>query len=261
MTYIIGKTRKKSKQSILKNSSTRGILMPEGVIYVHRLLIADSDDGFLMAASEAFSADFEVLTCQDGETALLLLSTFKPQALIINLMLPFKDGLTVLQEAAVLPPVIIATTGIILPYIENACAALNIGYLMVSPCLNALRVQLISMVTQWESDDTPQNLNVQAIKHLHIMNFPTHRIGYRQLCDAIPLYYQDRDQCLDTVLYAEIARTHGGNVKSVEKAMREVIKQAWEKHDPIVWGKYFQNLDTCPSNKVFFDAIADHLYG
>ena len=105
---------------------------------MHRLLIADSDDGFLMAAKEAFSSDFEVMTCQDGETALELLSTLQPQVLIVNLMLPFKDGLTVLQEAAVLPPVTIATTPIILPYIENACSALKIGYLMVSPQLNAL---------------------------------------------------------------------------------------------------------------------------
>lgn len=227
---------------------------------MHRLLIADSDDGFLMAASDAFSADFEVLTCQDGETALELLSTFKPQALIINLMLPYKDGLTVLQEAAVLPPVIIATTGIILPYIENACATLNIGYLMVSPCLNALRVQLTSMVMLWESNASTPSLKAQTRNILHSMNFPPHRIGYRQLCDAIPLYYQDRDQCLETVLYAEIAKIHGGNVKSVEKAMREVIKQAWENHDPIVWDKYFQNPDICPSNKIFLDALADHLY-
>ena len=244
----------------MKNIPSRGILMPEGVIYVYRLLIADSDDGFLMAAHEAFSGEFEVLTCQDGESALEMLSTLQPQALIINLMLPFKDGLTVLQEAAVLPPVIIATTGIILPYIENACAALNIGYLMVSPCLNALRVQLTSMVMLWESNGSTPSLKAQTKHILHSLNFQQHRIGYRQLCDAIPLYYRDRDQCLDTVLYAEIARIHGGTVKSVEKAMREVIKQAWENHDPIVWRKYFQNLGACPSNKIFLEALVDHLY-
>ena len=228
---------------------------------MHRLLIADSDDVFLLAARQAFSAEFEVLTCQDGETALELLSTFRPHALIINLYLPFKDGLTVLQEAATLPPVTIATTSMILPYIEKACFDLKVGYLMVSPCLNALRVQTIHMVNQWQNRQAPPDLRAQAILHLHILNFQTHRIGYRQLCEALPMYYRDRDVCLDTVLYAQIAEmfNKSGN-KTVERSIRAVIEYAWEHRDRLVWSKYFPNQSTCPSNKVFFDAIADHLY-
>lgn len=227
---------------------------------VHRLLIADSDDAFLLAAKQAFSADFEVLTCQDGETALELLSSFQPQALIINLFLPFKDGLTVLQEAAILPPVTIVATSTILPYIEKACLDLNIGYLMVSPCLNALRVRTIHMVNQWQSSQSPKDLKAQTVFHLHTMNFQTHRTGYRQLCEAIPIYYRDRDVCLDTVLYAEIAEMFKkSGSKAVERAMRDVINYAWEHRDKLVWCKYFPNLTECPSNKVFFDAIADHL--
>lgn len=227
---------------------------------VHRLLIAESDEAFLLAARQAFSADFEVLTCQDGQTALELLSTFRPQVLIINLFLPFKDGLTVLQQAATLPPVTIATTSMILPYAEKACLDLKIGYLMVSPCLNALRVRTIHMVNQWESSKSPEDLKAQTVFHLHTLNFQTHRTGYRQLCDAIPLYFRDRDVCLDTVLYAQIAEIHNksGN-KAVERAMRSVIEYAWAHRDKLVWSKYFPNQSECPSNKVFFDAIADHL--
>ncbi len=227
---------------------------------MHRLLIAESDDVFRMAAQQILSADFEICSCQDGETALELLSSFQPQALIINLTLPFKDGLTVLQETPVIPPVIIATTATIQPYIEHACLELNVGYLMVSPCLNALRVRLMHMVNQWQNAQAPENLLSQVKMHLHILSFPTHRTGYRQLCAAIPLYYQDRDVCLDTVLYAQIAElfNKSGN-KAVERAMRSVIEQAWDQRDPIVWSKYFPNQKSCPSNKVFFDAIADHL--
>ena len=228
---------------------------------MHRLLIADSDDGFLLAAKQVFSGDFEVLTCQDGETALELLSTFQPQVLILNLFLPFKDGLTVLQETASIPPVTIAITTTILPHIEKACSDLKVGYLMLSPCLNALRVRTIDMVNQWQSGQKPPDLRSQVILHLHTLNFPTHRIGYRQLCEALPMYYRDRDQCLDTVLYANIAKMFNrSGSTTVERSMRAVIEDAWKHHDPVVWGKYFSNLDSCPSNKVFFDSIADHLY-
>lgn len=227
---------------------------------MHRMLIADSDDVFLAAAKQAFSAEFEVCTCQDGETALELIASFDPQVLVINLMLPHKDGLTVLQETAQLPPVTIAITSLLMPYIEQACAELRIGYLMISPCLNALRVRVIHMVNQWQSSQTPEDLRSQVIMHLHSLSFPTHRTGYRQLCEAIPLYYQDRDVCLETVLYARIAKMlNKSGSKAVERAMRAVIVAAWKHRDNKVWLKYFTGPNVCPSNKVFFDAIADHL--
>lgn len=227
---------------------------------VHRLLIADSDDAILLAAKQAFDAEFEVLTCQDGETALELLATFQPQVLVINLLLPFKDGVTVLQEAAILPPVIIATTSIILPHIEQACQSLPIGYLMISPCLNALRVQVITMVNYWENDPSSPDLHGQITLHLHTLNFPKQRTGYSQLCEAIRLYFLDPEQCLDTVLYATIAENAGKTGSAVERAIRTTITRAWEQRDPIVWSKYFPNQKTCPSNKVFFAAIANFLH-
>ena len=228
---------------------------------MHRLMIADSDDVFLSVASQIFSAEFEVITCQDGETALEMLAEYKPQALVINLFLPFKDGLTVLQEAEVLPPVIIATTSIILPHIEKACLNLPIGYLMVAPCMNALRVRLITMVALWENNNKPLDLCAQTVNHLHIMNFPTHRTGYKQLCQALPMYFRDRDQCLDTVLYAELARMFNkSSGQAVERAIRKVIQDAWVKREKTVWRKYFPKHTECPSNRVFFDILADHLF-
>lgn len=226
---------------------------------MHRLLIADSDEVLLMAAKQAFSAEFEVLTCQDGETALELLSSFQPYVLIINLLLPFKDGLTVLQEAERIPPVTIATTPIILPYIEQACWDLQIGYLMVQPSLNALQVQVISMVNHFDRQNTSKDLYAQTSEILYSMGFPRQRIGCKELIEVIPLYFQDRDQCLDSVLYAAVGKKFDRSATAVERAIRAVIGDAWEVRDKVVWRKYFPHHTECPSNKAFFDAIADHL--
>ena len=72
---------------------------------MYKLLIADSSEPYTDALREVFHKEFELQTCQDGETALELLSSFSPDVLVINLMLPFKDGLTVLQESAFRPKV------------------------------------------------------------------------------------------------------------------------------------------------------------
>ena len=227
---------------------------------MHRLLIADSDDGFLMAVEEVLSADFEIQTCQDGETALELLSTFQPQVLIINLHLPFLDGLTVLRLTAYTPPVIIAIAAYLNRLIEKACQDVKVSYLMTTPYLSALRTQAINLVNQWEAKQSPMNLTAQTVQLLHDMGFPTHRVGYRQLRAAIPMYYRDRDQCLDTVLYAELARMFNkSSGQTVERSMRDLIKMAWEQRNELIWSKFFPNHKECPSNKVFFDALADHL--
>ena len=73
----------------------------KGVMYLYRMLIADHDEVFLSVAERVFSADFEIETCQDGETALQLLSTFQPQVLILNLSLPGKDGITYTRRSGV----------------------------------------------------------------------------------------------------------------------------------------------------------------
>ena len=228
---------------------------------MHRLLIVDHNDVFVMAVNHVLGADFEITSCQDGETALEMLSSFQPQVLIINLSLPYKDGLTVLQQTPYRPPVIIAVSNFISPFVEKACLAVNVSYLMTSPCLNALRVQTLSMVQQWEFDRTKPDLPAQAKFLLHTLNFPTHRVGYRQLCKAIVMYYKDRDQCLDTVLYAELARMfQKSSGQTVERAMRSVIEQAWQKRESLVWQKYFPYDRSVPSNKVFLDVMANHLH-
>lgn len=227
---------------------------------MYRMLIADADESFSSAAATACSGDFEVLTCPDGETALELLLHFQPQVLILNLSLPYKDGLTVLQEAAYIPPIILAIATYLSPYTEQACAALGVGYILRAPKINALRVRAMDMLNRWENSHTPPDLHAQIGLHLHILNFQTHRGSYSQLCEAILLYYLDRNQCLKTVLYPTVAAhcnaTSGG---SVERAVRDMIEQAWKHRDPVAWAKYFPKGAPCPSNKVFFDALANML--
>ncbi|MBQ6851410.1 MAG: hypothetical protein IJO04_00030 [Oscillospiraceae bacterium] len=227
---------------------------------MYRLLIAEPDEPFISAATAALSGDFEIRICKDGETALELLLDFQPHVLVLNLSLPFKDGLTVLQESGYLPPVILAITTYLSPYIEQTCAAVGVGYLLLSPTVNALRVRIIDMFNRWKSNRTPADLQKQTALHLHILNFQTHRAGYRLLCQTIPLYYKNREQCLKTDLYPTVSKLcNASSPDAVERATRKLIEYAWDHRDPVIWAKYFPNCTDCPSNKVFFDILANML--
>lgn len=68
-----------------------------------KLLVADMSQEFTDAVENVLRNEFEMQVCHDGETALELLHYFKPDVLVIHLLLPFKDGLTVLQETTYRP--------------------------------------------------------------------------------------------------------------------------------------------------------------
>lgn len=95
---------------------------------------------------------------------------------------------------------------------------------------------------------------------LHELGFPAHRIGYKQLCIAIPRYAQDSTQSIIKELYPYIAVIFGyTGWCAVEHAMRCAIHDAWFNCDPDIWEEYFPNSRKPPSNKLFIATLAERL--
>ncbi|HSW98696.1 MAG TPA: response regulator [Candidatus Saccharimonadales bacterium] len=74
------------------------------------------DDNFLLKAYQAklTASGFELQTAADGEVALHVLESFKPQVIVLDLVMPRKDGFATLEEIKKQPqlkdiPVIVAT--------------------------------------------------------------------------------------------------------------------------------------------------------
>ena len=64
-----------------------------------RILIVDDDPGLLVLLADQLRNDgFEVQTARDGEEALRRLSTGWPDLLVVDMMMPRKDGLTLARE-------------------------------------------------------------------------------------------------------------------------------------------------------------------
>ena len=229
---------------------------------MRRLLIADASEAYTSALQESFQSEFELMLCHDGETALETLHSFRPDALILNLMLPYKDGLTVLQESRHRPQVILAYSTFINEYIQQTACGLGIQYLMLLPTVNALRVRLIDMIGANLSDR--KDPSIQIATHLHILNFPTHLDGYHQLGIAIAMFAQNPSMLLSKELYPAIAR-HLGTIdgRAVEHSIRKAIFVAWKRMDPLVWAEYFLPAQDGtllrPTNKEFISTIANRL--
>ena len=229
---------------------------------MHKLLIADASEPYTDALKAVLQNEFQLEICRDGETALERLLAFTPDVLVINMMLPYKDGLTVLQESAHRPRVILAITPYINHYIEQRALSLGIQFIMIMPTVNSLRVRLMDMVASTLAPKA--DLPSQTIVHLHALGFQTHLDGYRQLCIGIPLYAENPGILLSKELYPVIAKCMGyPDARTVEHSIRKSIENAWRHRETAVWAKYFLPREDgyipCPTNKAFLSRIAEFL--
>ena len=95
---------------------------------------------------------------------------------------------------------------------------------------------------------------------LHELGIPVHRIGYRQLCIAIPLAARDPSLHITKELYPYIASRFGySNWHPVERAIRSAIYDAWNRRDTAIWNLYFPGYEKVPPNKLFILELAERI--
>lgn len=65
-----------------------------------KLLIADAGEEFRLALEERLHNTYTICGSGEGNEAMALLRSFRPDVMILDLMLPGLDGITLLQRAA-----------------------------------------------------------------------------------------------------------------------------------------------------------------
>ena len=231
---------------------------------MQKLLIAHHSEELINTLNEMLSVRFQIITCTDGQTALELLRCEKPDALILDLMLPRKDGFTLLEDAyPCIPPAILATTVHNSDYVQQTAATKGIGYIMLTPCdVRSVVLRLLDLIKcPPTSNNTDKDHQSKIVEILLKFGIPSERDGFTQLRAGIPLFAQDPAQRLSKELYPAIAKLFGyGSGQQVERSIRSAIETAWNMRKDDIWESYFPpNADgvyTCPSNKVFISRIA-----
>lgn len=231
---------------------------------MQKLLIADSSSIFATALEAALQNRFQIVVCTDGQTALELLQQYQPDILILNLMLPYIDGLTVLQQTQFHPPVILATTIHMSAYVEQAVTAMGVDYTMIAPSVEAVVLRLNDLLRLYSAVPDCASVYAKTVHHLHLLSVPVHLDGYRQLCLALPIFAQNPQQLLTKELYPAVAQQcNCQDGRSVEHSIRKAIQAAWRKKDNAIWRKYFpinhQGRIACPTNKEFLCRLAEIL--
>ena len=231
---------------------------------MRKLMIADPVEETRQLLEDAFGAQCAVAACADGETALQLLREFAPDILVLDLMLPKVDGLSVLQQLRQweMPTMVLALIGVNSPFVMDQLHRLQVDYALAKPCSpEAIQDRVNDFISQRQDAPVQSRQENRMIGQVLLhMGFAPKLGGYGYLIDAIPLYAKDPSQAITKELYVAVGQLHGKAGPLVERAIRNAIDKAWQMGDPAVWRKYFpcgpDGTVPRPSNGSFITRMA-----
>ena len=234
---------------------------------MQKVLIADGSQAFCSELSKLLEAQHRTDVCPDGAELIRLLQEDPPELLVLDLILPGKDGLSLLKEIAALPerPVILALTPILNSYILDAVRQAGVEYMMLKPCPAALVAQraeeLAAYYAAAASISGGQHCPVSEL--LLKLGIPAKLRGSKYLQRAITLMLDDPEQAVTKELYPAVGQAFGVDGKRVERCIRNAIHTTWQHCDQAVWKQHFpadaSGYIQRPTNAEFISRLADRI--
>lgn len=239
------------------------------------VIIADNSEEFCMSLTSAIerAKGFRILgTASDGDKAVRMVTEQKPDILVLDLMLPKRDGIAVLKAISTMEhkPIVLATSCFVSEYVSATAAGLGVRYLILKPCDPEALVERMeefrggpSVKTLRKGSQTSIEAMVTGI--IHEIGVPAHIKGYQYLREAIMIAVADMDviNAITKVLYPQVAKTFQTTPSRVERAIRHAIEVAWDRGDLDTLQRFFgytvSNTKGKPTNSEFIALIADKL--
>ena len=240
-----------------------------------RVLLADDDTEFCARMSAVLDSadDFELVgIAENGEKALSAVNELRPDVLIIELMLPVLDGMSVLSrlhEQDGPHPAVMVFSAFASPQIGAECAALGVDLFLRKPMepqavCERLRLWRTGQLRAVKAEES-MALELRVTEVIHQVGVPAHIKGYQYLREAIMMSVNDMDMLnsITKVLYPTIAKKFDTTSSRVERAIRHAIEVAWSrgKMDTIdeLFGYTVNNGKGKPTNSEFIALITDRI--
>lgn len=207
----------------------------------YTVVIADSSEDFRQALQSLLEPFCRVICCENGMEAAVKLSGQHPQVLVLDLMLPMLDGLTLLRlmEAAGYRPGILATSSYISPYILKTAEELGIKYLLEKPCDLKKTAELIWKLLQDQMGEASSDRYGQISGLLLQLGFSAKLRGYAYLREAVLMCGDNPGCSIFKAVYPGVAAAFGVTAEDVEHSIRSAAMDAWEHRPAGLWEFYF----------------------
>lgn len=247
--------------------------------------IADDNERILEILGELISNDNElklVGKASNGEEVYKIIEEKEPDVVLLDLIMPKMDGLSVLEKVNLdrklkNPPIFIVITAIGQERITDDAFRRGASYYILKPFCNENVLERIKKVKRDKCQEVQTivreinhgeitkegNLENRVTDMLHEIGIPAHIKGYHYLRDAIMMAIEDIDvlNAITKILYPTVAKRHQTTSSRVERAIRHAIEVAWSrgKLDTLdeLFGYTVSNGKGKPTNSEFIALVAD----
>lgn len=253
-----------------------------------RVMIVDDNKDFVKLLTMYINTqeDMEVVhTAFDGQGVIEVIKEKNPDVLLLDIIMPERDGLAVLEEMVknedTTMPTTIVMSAIGQEKITQKAIALGATYYVVKPfdmgtLTDRLRDLLSNeVVVEMKNQSVccgksiPKtndiSVEVRTTNMIHDVGVPAHIKGYQYIREAILLAVENEEiiNAITKTLYPTLARKFNTTPSRVERAIRHAIEVAWnrgqiEMHDKI-FGYTVNSNKGKPTNSEFIAMIADRL--
>ena len=209
----------------------------------------------------------------DGEEGLKIIKENKQKydLVILDLIMPKKDGLGVLKELKKenMHLNIIVATSYNAPDTIRKVSEYGVNYYILKPFdLAELEDKILDTFNTSEKKTINllnNNLQISISKMLHELGMPSHIKGYQYIREAISMVYNNPEIVggITKELYPELASKFDTTVSRVERAIRHAIEVSWNRGDwdlmEDVFGHSVDIDKAKPTNSEFIVTVADKL--
>lgn len=252
------------------------------------IAIADDNERMVQLLERIVSSDEElevVGKAGNGEELIEIIKEKKPDVVLLDIIMPKLDGLTVMdrvnQEPNLKKPAFIVISAVSQEKMTEDAFELGADYYILKPFDNETVVNRIKRVRTRQQRNFPKpkksnayeskkeymehNLETDVTNIIHEVGVPAHIKGYQYLRDAIIMSVNDMEMLnsITKILYPTIAKRHQTTPSRVERAIRHAIEVAWSrgKMDTIdeLFGYTVSNGKGKPTNSEFIALIADKI--
>ena len=261
------------------------------------VLISDDNNEFATTLANYLEKDEDMQVvgmAKDGEEALSIISTLKPDVVLLDVIMPHLDGLGVLERLSSMRlekrPICIMLSAVGQDKITQRAIELGANYYVVKPFDINLLIKRIKEIKNYKAPQfkttSPQirenykapyieirndarndkeNLEALVTNVIHEVGVPAHIKGYQYLREAIMMVVNDIEVInqITKQLYPDIAKKFNTTPSRVERAIRHAIEVAWGRGQTEVVESIFGYTVSAskgkPTNSEFIAMISDKL--
>ena len=240
-----------------------------------KVLMIDDNVQLIEAVKEYFKSSklIEIsVEAHDGIEGLEKIEDSEYDVIVLDLIMPKKDGLYVLEQMKKknLNKKIIVATSYNTQEVIREVSDYGVNYYILKPFdFTDLERRILDMCNKKKEgkkiDLHYNNLQISITKILHELGIPSHIKGYQYIRDGVGLIFENPEMIggITKELYPELANKFDTTVSRVERAIRHAIEVSWNRGNWDLMEEIFGNsvdIDRAkPTNSEFIVTVADKL--